>query len=357
MTKTLMMHIGSPKTGTSFLQSVLAGSIDVLKSHGIDYPEPRRLQQTAAGNISSGNAQQFDPFVEQPDLLRDNPAARLLFSAERFFNNLAQEPFQKDFARLLASSGVERVEILLFIRDPISFTMSSFQQEIKRGHTSQIDLSSHFASLNYPGQVSRVIDFLLTLPNVNLTVRNYSVVRTTLLEEFAIWLGVPVADMIKPPRKVVNRSMTTSELMLLRAMNQSVEASSGSIADAWCNRLPDVLSDDQRPPIEDQEALWDRLAKDIQQVNARVEPAHRFDRARDIMPPKKQSDMAEFSREQITVLAEAIAELVAKIRETQPKQAEMVTRMREQRARNLALTEKLRVATEKLQKLRGSSAA
>jgi hypothetical protein len=357
MPKVLMLHIGLPKTGTSFLQSVLAGNIEVLKRHGIDYPAPRRADKAAAGEISSGNAEQLDLVFEQPSLLRDNPAERVLFSAERFSGNLNQAKFQSDLLDVVEKAGIQRVEILMFLRDPVSFAMSSYQQEIKRGRTSNITLSGHFSTMNQPGNVNNVLDFVFSHPEkIVVTVRNYSVVRMTLLDEMAAWLGVPLADLVQPPVKVVNRSMTASELMVLKAMNKCVEGSSGVIADAWCNRLPDVLADDQRPPIEDQEALWERLGPEIERVNSRIDPAHAYDRQRDINPPKALSDRAEFSKEQIEVMAEAIAGLVAQIREFAPKYQELVAKIRAQRERNLMLSEKLKAANGRLAKLRGGVA-
>lgn len=357
MSKTLIMHIGFRKTGSSYLQSVLAGSMEVLKHHGIGYPEPPFQEKTAAGGLSSGNVRQFEQLLEQPDLLRDNPADRLLFSAEGFSTNFGERPFQQRFLRLISDAGIERVEILMFLRDPVSLVMSLYQQNIRRGPKWNVVLSEFFHTSNPIGSVNKVLDFFESQPKISVTIRSYSAVRATVLDEFSAWLGVARSALVVPPIKVVNRSMTASEIMLLQAMNIAVEGSGSVIGDALGNRLPDVQTDDLRPPIADQEALWDRLKDDIQRVNARVEPAHRYDRARDIMPPKPQSDMAEFSKEQINVIAETIAGLVAKIRETQPKQTEMATKMREMRERNLALVEKLRVVNEKLEMLRGGARA
>ena len=333
MPKILLLHIGIPKTGSSFLQSALAGNIDVLKRHGIEYPVPKRMVKAAAGQISTGNSTQLELMLEQPELLKDIPVERVLFSAERFYSDLGQAKFQKDLLRLIEVAGIERVEVLMFLRDPVSFTISSYQQLVKRGKVPDITLEGYFASVNQPGRVSKVLDFVLAQPKMVLTVRNYSVVSRTLLDELSAWLGVPRADVVEPPVKVVNRSMTTSELMLLKAMNQYVEASSGVIADALCNRLPDIPADDHRPPIEMQEKLWERLSPEIERVNARIDPAHAYDRQRDIVAPKPVSDKAEFSTAQILVMAEVIAGLVGQIREFEPKQAALVEKLRVQRKR------------------------
>lgn len=341
MAKTIFLHIGHPKTGSSFLQSVLAGNVDTLRSHGISYPPPPRAEKAAAGNISAGNPLELEKFIADPALLKSSPEGSILISGESLFVSMTQPAFQQSFIELIEKAELTKVEILLFLRDPVSYASSAYQQVIKRGSSSGTSLESAFQINNQPERVNVVLDFLDTQPKVNLTVRNYSAVRLTLLDELCAWLGIPKDALAEPPAKVVNRSMTASELMVLSAMNAVSDASAAVLADAWCNRLPDVLSDDMRPPLETQLALWARLAPEIERVNARVDPAHRYDRSRDINPPRENSEMAQFSQAQIGVLGEVLAELVDKVRVGAERNADLVTKMRAMRERNQALIQRL----------------
>lgn len=344
MPKIMMLHIGIPKTGSSFLQSTLAGNIEVLKRHGIDYPVPRRVEKAAAGQVSTGNATQLEQFLKQPEAMRDIAAERVLFSGERFFMDLCKQRFQDDLLALIGAAGIERVEILMFVRDPVSFAISSYQQQVKRGKIADLTIEGHFARMNQPVNVNKVLDFGLAQPKVALTVRNYSVVRPRLLDEFCLWLGLPRDELTTPPAQVVNRSMTTSELMLLKAMNDHVKASSTVIAEALCNRLPDIRGDDHRPPVALQERLWQRLAPEIARINARIDPAQAYDRQRDIVAPRPAPEGAEFSTRQVEVMAEAMAGLVARARDVEPKLAALTDRVRVLKERNAALLAKLGLA-------------
>jgi hypothetical protein len=357
MPKVLMLHIGHPKTGSSFLQSVLAKNIDTLKRFGIDYPVPPRLEKAAAGEISSGNSAHLDLMLKDPALLANNPSERVLCSAERFFGDLSNPRFQRELLQLVERAGIERVEILLFLRDPVSYMISAYQQNAKRGTSAETSLSDFFQSRNMLVMVDKTLDFILSEPRLRATVRNYSAVRATLLDELCSWLDVPRAELVEPPAKVVNRSMTVSELMLLKAINQQTPGTSNILADALCNRLPDVQSDDVRPPVAEQEALWEKFAPEIERINARVDPAHRYDRARDIIPPRAFSGNAEFSPDQIGVIGTVIAELVSQIRSQAENHAVLVGRVRNHAQRSKSLAERLAAANKKLEKFRGGAAA
>ncbi len=104
--------------------------------------------------------------------------------------------------------------------------------------------------------------------------------------------------------------MTRSEIALLLAINKQIGSGAGNaLADALCNNCPDIKSDDMRPPLEAQIALWNRLSDDIAAVNERLPQAVQYSRERDIRPTQDSipDGAYTFTSEQLDVIAEQVA--------------------------------------------------
>lgn len=57
MNRKLWVHVGHGKTGSSFIQSVLATNAPLLKEHGILYPVHDSFESAKKGFISTGNGE------------------------------------------------------------------------------------------------------------------------------------------------------------------------------------------------------------------------------------------------------------------------------------------------------------
>ena len=80
--RTVYLHVGQPKTGTSYLQSVFLNGADQLKAHGIVYPMPRNPSHGKNYGVNSGNMRTHQIMRNFDKLARRHPDHDLLFSSE-----------------------------------------------------------------------------------------------------------------------------------------------------------------------------------------------------------------------------------------------------------------------------------
>jgi hypothetical protein len=135
-TKTLCLHIGLGKTGTSALQSFFAQSVDQLSSHGIWYPSTGREGLEAHHQIATaarpGGGTGFDTSISWPlymDLLRDELAHRpeptVLMSSEVFSGRMTWK-FLRDLKKLFAE-----IRIIAYLRRQDTLIASNYNQWVK----------------------------------------------------------------------------------------------------------------------------------------------------------------------------------------------------------------------------------
>lgn len=131
MKKRIIFHIGPPKTGSSAIQHFLHAKRDELKNHGIFYPK----HGVDKNGVSSGNARaicsqnsggrlHLDISKLNKALHRfenDDSVHTLLFSSESFFRIIDD-----------IISAIPDVHIIAFIRNPVEYQLSIYNQSVKR---------------------------------------------------------------------------------------------------------------------------------------------------------------------------------------------------------------------------------
>jgi hypothetical protein len=144
--KSLILHIGIPKTGSSALQVFCAQNRKALLAQSLDYFELGEFALGARGKISSGNgAHLARSFLKpqgagyKPD--REQQLAALdrhitasscetgLLSSEIFI--FAEDAALAKFSEWLAVRGVS-LRFFYFIREQVQFLTSSYIQQVKR---------------------------------------------------------------------------------------------------------------------------------------------------------------------------------------------------------------------------------
>lgn len=312
----LYLHIGHAKTGSTWIQSTLRINRELLKDRfDILYPKGNDHFQ-GANAISSGNARGL---FESKDTYRQklldysaNFSGAVFLSSEFLFLELASLPDLSFVADIAREVGFDGVKMLLFIRDPLGQAASGWQQIIKRGGSDR-PVEQAFFECDQPLHVDRLLRNVPDAPGLKLTVRNYSRCSHRLIEEVETWLGLSEGCLVRPEVRRVNRSMSMAELELLRALNAHIGVDTGRLlADPLCEWLPDVEPDDVRPPLEIQKQTWERLLPFVESVNARVEPAHRYQC--DIK--KYDSDMNDLSlsAEQLRLIGDTLGREIAELR-------------------------------------------
>ena len=261
----LIMHIGHGKTGSSYLQSVLARNRDVLARHGWTYPVHASDALALHGKISSGNGAVI--FEEDYSL-----SPRTIVSSESLFQQLVTDESFDAFKRRHPCS----LEVVLFVRDVFECLVSTWGQAVKRGgQTADVNAflrqfeDFYYHKILFWMDASEKFDF-------KLTIRNYSNHQIDLLETFIeAAFGAQAAGLLDDmdagdPFKV-NRSLTLAEYMLQREFNKYDPGSASYISDVLVNALPDIHA--EFPFIEKDvyEHVADWAQPKVDAINDRME--------------------------------------------------------------------------------------
>jgi len=317
--RTLYLHIGQNKTGTSFIQSALANSPDILAAAGLRFPASEaKAARLCRGEPISGN---YGDVYEAMDQGAAAPPGDLVFSSEYLCRDLARPEFRARLQDFLDQGGFGRLCVLLLLRDPVSMASSSYQQQVKAGGLG-LSLDEFAGTWDQLWLVEPALDFLDTLPCAEVSVHNYAMVKDRLLALVEGWLGLPGALHLRPVSGRVNRSLAPAELELQRQINLRITSESDvqwarQFSAELVRRLPDLPCRPGRPSLEVQLALWERLGPVIGRINARVPEAARYLRERDIGAAAPAD--TQLSDEQLAVLAGILVDVQRRMEEEKQK--------------------------------------
>ncbi len=217
----IFLHVGHTKTGSSYIQSVLASNRRTLQNNGIYYPlTAKDLEQAERGNVTCGNRSVLDDaealqraFAVDGSLLLSNESMWKRFSDPDFVSTMAE-----------AARGSDRtVALFMCIRDPIAHNRSRYMQLSQTGIVDTT-ISEFFTNKAIRDQRSR-FQHLVRLMEVctengfELTLLDYSEIRSDLLNVFCRFLGLVDGLELQVPKTRVNRSMGAIELGARRTLN------------------------------------------------------------------------------------------------------------------------------------------
>ncbi|CUH39460.1 hypothetical protein JSE7799_02187 [Jannaschia seosinensis] len=315
----LRLHIGHGKTGTSFLQSALALSEDVLSTNGIHYPDlTNSFPAARAGRITSGNAHvNKRPLIQYAREGHETApeGASLLFSNEGLFGYFNRNEAPKLLRAIIAEQF--RPDVLCFLRDPLEHAVSLYQQTVKRSGNTH-EFKGYLKNYRVPTEVLRMMDMCEDL-GIPVRFHNYSNHRKTILGLLEDWLELEDGTLVVPERSTVNRSMTNAEIALQLEFNRHLgNQASKLISDPLCDQLPDVKSEYPAIEIEDLKPFLDRMREQMALVNARLPDAERYNvpEAEEAIAGFRSphdSELLSFSREQLAVIANCICRLIVKL--------------------------------------------
>jgi hypothetical protein len=280
----LCVHVGHGKTGSSFLQARLAQQAPSgLAGNGIAYPLQApvsgRLERSAQeGRFSMGNG-----FVLEEALAAWRPARQLrqlaggqptlLFSGEQLIKTCPS--WLPQLVRLAPAAGIERVDLLVFVRDPLEHAHSLYGEMVKaHGYSGSLDQWIR-ASHGVLPKLERLLALQATIPISTLRVHNYSRAPGQVLEQCGQWLGLPPAALGTPATQAmrVNRSLSQAELRLMRLLNARLGREAAAVGRALVDRFPTVAEPAAVASAEAQACFIERLAPLVQQLNAQLPAA------------------------------------------------------------------------------------
>ena len=230
--KTIILHVGHGKTGSSYLQSCFALNKEKLLDFGIDYPWHESFLQATSGKISSGNGDNFLKIL--PNL--NSTSKKILFSNENLFHTLLVSSEFKD----LLKSNSYFFKVILYTRNLFEFQFSVWQQQVKR-HKLVDDLDAYL--LKFPESQHVKIPQWLSLSeelNFKLLIRNYSCHKKNIADQFFFDLtGVENFPFELLPHQSVNRSLTHTETNFQRVLN-TLHLEGPNLSDFLVNELPNA---------------------------------------------------------------------------------------------------------------------
>lgn len=291
MTLRLQLHVGHGKTGSSFLQSWLAANASVLLAqHQLLYPQvcpftrarDRRAEQS---QFSLGNGFVLNPVLEagvswrrqqrwwrrlcrqqgvQPEQL-----SSLMFSHEPWARQLpSQWPQLLQLAELMEAQAVD---CWLLVRDPLDHALSVYGQMVKR-HGFSGSVEDWLGIYDFPEVLMRFLDEVeASRQNVCLRVDHYGSQRQELLACLKQWLVLPSAGPWHAiTGELVNRSLTPSELTLMRWLNARDPNLALRTGDHLIQRLPQLRGAGGAPSAPVIERFVQKWQDAIAQLNQRL---------------------------------------------------------------------------------------
>ncbi|MDZ7781802.1 MAG: hypothetical protein U5K56_02265 [Halioglobus sp.] len=237
MYKTLFMHVGAPKTGTTMLQLALRELSPQLAGMGEEYPDRIAPDRKFPDKrfISTGNANAFAYSMRNfanPDIYPEFQLKDVLADLEEhpgFGENLVLSHedtlyASPDFIKALTSWATEKnyeVKIILYIRDQLSWHASNYQQHVKQLAAIETLPEIVGQSMAGPAWLRYIKKFEHLVGNSNLLVRVQppAADARAIVSDFLEVLGIDGGNITDMPEQPQNVSLRASSVEILRGVN------------------------------------------------------------------------------------------------------------------------------------------
>ncbi len=226
----LFLHIGTNKTGSSFLQTMLGRSRDLLLENGFYFPVAEREEDMLAGKISPGNGGQL---CRQLVLANRTGAGNflkglysqakqagcssVLISNEKLIRALSHPDALQMMADEAHEAGFDSIKALAVFREPVDHALSLYQHRAKDGGHGDFGkwLHEDYETIRMLSNFLRQLP-LLSHP-VQWTFRKYASSPEIMLDIlFTDWLKIKGPDVKSLP--AVNPSLSLSEIQMLQLL-------------------------------------------------------------------------------------------------------------------------------------------
>ena len=249
MIKTVFLHIGGHKTGSTSIQESLGKLRDVLISHGCLYPL-FEIEGTTINNHSipffsmfAKNAESYHPNIsrgydsaDKVQLLNENYRKQLTGQLDRFdgenliisgedISVLDSESIGrlKDYLFEVTNTDIA-IKVILFCRNPITYARSHIQEIVKGGLVLEVEMENYFSFARTHYQ-KRLGNFLTAFPQDSISVIKYEDAishKHGLLGAFFDAVGVDQRLARGFDKKMLNRSLSHEAIVIINAINRSL---------------------------------------------------------------------------------------------------------------------------------------
>jgi hypothetical protein len=222
----IFLHIGLPKTGTSYLQSSFAINAIKYKEHGLIYNDfENNFHHAKLGVTTAGNALRLAKTLDNNIILSSKIKPYVLTD---FFNSLDDNYdhlFSSEYLSVVSLASLKnfvnnfdkkfKFKLIAFVRDPVENVISTYLQGLK-SHKNAVE-SFNILYSNITLQIKKRFNLLIGLRQ-HIKLFNYDFKKDNLIHCFDnLIFNKPIS--IYPEKKIVNPSpnyqqseITTEEL-------------------------------------------------------------------------------------------------------------------------------------------------
>jgi hypothetical protein len=250
--KTLYIHAGGPKTGTTALQNFF--EINFHRLEGLGFAYENRVNIKSEYEINSGNGlllYETLSFKDITDIEIDSLV--LSYFGQCNYAICSSECFSKFDARVwrkLLESSVRlcvKVKVIIYVRNFIPFLLSAYDQVIKQdGEWRLFDEWAVQDGFQH-ASLSKGLQIIAgELPRENIHVLHYDRLSSNLIRSFFDVLGINSSFEVdqNDQRRQVNRSLTNEEREALLTVNKALgNAYSQELSDLLINANPNALGE------------------------------------------------------------------------------------------------------------------
>lgn len=272
--RTLWIHAGGSKTGSSALQNFFEYNTSYLNSNGFSYAN--KVNINFEQQVTGGNGRLLYETLKAPHTTEQELTSVILSYFECLLPNaLCSSEFLqhldvlswKRLLDILKQNEIE-VNIIYFIRNALPFFLSGYDQLVK-GHGEWRDIVDWSVNINWDHmEAVRVLEQVFTKDNIRLY--SYEQEKHRLLEVFINSIGIKyeqnVINQIKNIQ-TVNRSLTIAERNILQKINKEFgDRYSAEISTMLISKFPNLPTQfEQSQDLVQQ--LTSRYQNDVKWIN------------------------------------------------------------------------------------------
>lgn len=239
--KTLYLHCGIHKTGSSFLQTMFTRNRTLLRDNDIHYPKSEKELEMLQGEISPGNgvhlartllnkeSDTLELLKNDLELAKDLNLHSVLYSSENLFHNFAQNDSVEKLYRVAKLAGFDKIKALVYFRDPVAHVLSTYKHRAKNGDHSDF---KKWVESGY--ETYSLIDSFLHYNEtyqISWSCRKYSPDSLKMIKSsFIDWLGIDAPNI--PDDDRVNRSLLLGEIQILQMLKKEYPGSESFLREA-----------------------------------------------------------------------------------------------------------------------------
>ena len=207
MTKKIVLHVGSGKAGSTYLQSILIKNEPVLKKAGWRYDGAFR-----ALNFESSECVSWIPAQSTNNLIVSNENCFNPIKANKGGCYQGASKFADWLRDLGVLSDFEQVSFIYIARNLLDFHVSQFNQRLKQGRSADVDrwLSSEISEFSF--RYNNIIDGLTQLSELGavrvMFFENLSENPRKFVNDFFGIVDPSVFNALKFDEKIVNPSIS-----------------------------------------------------------------------------------------------------------------------------------------------------